>query len=223
MTAAVIVQARMGSKRLPGKVMFPLADEPVIRHVLRRCQAIQDVTVVCAVPDEPASEPIEKEAQALGVVVVRGSESDVLARYHKAARVVEAETILRVTSDCPLIDPEICRQVLALVTGGGARFASNVIPRGYPKGLDCEAFTMEELAQANHRATDASDREHVTPWIRRHASPVANLNGDPTMGDYRWVLDTMQDYKFLSFLYPGIPKGDFDWRVIWNLLDREVA
>lgn len=80
---------------------------------------------------------------------------------------------------------------------------------------------MEDLALAHHRATSASDREHVTPWIRRHASPVANLNGDLAMGGYRWVLDTMRDYEFLSGVYQSIPEGDFSWQEVWDLLDQE--
>lgn len=186
----------MTSTRLPGKMMLSLGGEPAIRHVLRRCQDIPGIDhVICAVPAGSKSTPIKREALALGVRVVTGSERDVLGRYHKAAMVVEADIIMRVTGDCPLIDPGICADVLALMEDG-VDYASNVAPRGWPKGLDCEVFTFDALSRAHQETDDPDDREHVTPWMRRNLHCV-NLDGD---GDpkLRWTLDTLNDYLFLS-------------------------
>lgn len=186
----------MTSTRLPGKAMLSLGGVPAIRHVLLRCKSIPGVDqVVCAVPDAEVSEPVVREALSLGVGVFKGSEHDVLGRYWQAARGVAADVVMRVTGDCPLIDPEICGRVLALVEPG-VDYASNVDPRGFPKGLDCEAFTFDALTRAHHETDDPYDREHVTPWMRRNLHCV-NLDGD---GDpeLRLTLDTLEDYLFLS-------------------------
>ena len=115
MTTAVVVQARMNSTRLPGKVLLKLAGRTVLSHVLARCDAIGNSDVVCcAVSDCKESDPVAAEAERCGAVVVRGSESDVLGRYRQAAEEVRAKVVMRVTSDCPLVDPEICSRVLEL-------------------------------------------------------------------------------------------------------------
>ena len=196
MTVACVIQARMTSTRLPGKMMLSLGGEPAIRHVLRRCQAIKGIDkVVCTVPEGDKSTPIKREAMALGVQIVTGSEHDVLSRYYHAAIAVKADIIMRVTGDCPLIDPEICGRVLALMDDG-VDYASNVVPRGWPKGLDCEVFTFDALERAHKEADDPYDREHVCPWMQRNLHCV-NLDGD---GDpnLRLCLDDLNDYLFLS-------------------------
>lgn len=179
--------------------MLSLSGEPVIRHVLRRCQEIPGVdTVICTVPDHPSSKPIVREALALDCRVHRGPENDVLTRYYGAAMSVGADVVMRVTGDCPLIDPEICGRVLALLTGD-IEYASNLMPRGFPDGLDCEAFTFPALSRTFLEATDTYDREHVTSWMQRNCK-TANLpgGGDP---DLRWTLDTLEDYLVLSELF----------------------
>ena len=176
--------------------MLSLGGEPCIRHVLRRCQEIEGVDVViCAVPEGPVSDPIVREAEALKVRVSYGSEHDVLDRFKIAAESVQADVIMRVTGDCPLIDPEICTQLLWLMEAG-VDYASNVMPRGFAKGLDCEVFTRAALDQANTEAVTEYDHEHVTPWIQRHLNCV-NLDGD---GDTELdlCLDDLDDYLFLS-------------------------
>ncbi|HDZ39759.1 MAG TPA: spore coat polysaccharide biosynthesis protein F [Marinobacter sp.] len=195
MTTVVIVQARLTSTRLPAKMMLSLGGEPCIRHVLRRAKEIPGIDkVVCATPVSNSA-PIWREAMALGVKVVQGSEHDVLGRFRKAALLVNADIVMRITGDCPLIDPEICGRVLELMEDG-VDYASNVMPRGFPKGLDCECFTMEALERAHKEADDPYDREHVTPFIQRMMYCV-NLDGDDDP-NLNWCLDTLQDYLFLS-------------------------
>jgi spore coat polysaccharide biosynthesis protein SpsF (cytidylyltransferase family) len=176
-------------------MMLSLGGEPTIRHVLRRCKEIPGIDkVVCATPVEK-SLPLRKEALALGVTVVQGSEHDVLGRYRKAALLVNADIIMRVTGDCPLIDPEICGRVLSLMEDG-VDYASNVLPRCFAKGLDCECFTVEALERAHKEADDPYDREHVTPWMQRNLYCV-NLDVNSS-SEERLCLDDLSDYLSLS-------------------------
>ena len=205
---ACIVQARMGSTRLPGKVMRPLAGTSVLHHVLRRCQAIPGVDLtVCATVNGPDGDAVAAEAAGLGVTVFRGSEHDVLERYHRAAGAVGADVIVRVTSDCPLIDPEVCGRVLAARDAAQADHATNNFEITYPHGLDCECFTRSALEHAAELASEPYDREHVTPWIRRHPGLVkANVHGPG--GDvtgWRWTLDYPEDLNFFDALFRWLP------------------
>ncbi len=203
--AAVIVQARMTSTRLPGKVLKDLAGHTVLHHVLRRCAAIPGIdSVCCAVPEGAAHDPIVAEAERAGAWVFRGSETDVLARYAGAARVAGAPALMRVTSDCPLIDPELCGRVLAQVRDGGADYACNNMPSSWPHGLDCEAFTAAALFEAEAEAQDSYEREHVTPWLRK--APHLRRANVPGPGGWaaeqRWTLDLPEDYAFFQALFP---------------------
>ncbi len=214
MTVAAIIQARMGSSRLPGKVLLTLQGRTVLDHVITRCQAIRGVDAVCcAVPETPDSDPVAEEAARLGAIVVRGPEQDVLARYDGAARELGADIIMRVTSDCPLTDPEVNAQVLELLRRTGADYAANNLEPDWPHGLDCEAFSAAALAEAAREARDPYEREHVTPWLRQHPSlrraHLAGPGGD--IGDLRWTLDYPEDLAFFSTLFeklsPGLERG----------------
>lgn len=159
--------------------------------------------VVCAVPDSADCQPIADEAEAAGAVVSRGSETDVLDRYHKAARAVNADVVMRVTSDCPLIDPSICGDLLSLRASESADYVSNNMPPSFPHGLDCEAFTIAALDRAANAATESLDREHVTPWLRRERNiKRANLLA-PTSEflSQRWTLDFPEDYEFFRAIW----------------------
>ncbi len=214
MTNAVIVQARMASKRLPGKILLPIGDGTVLDQVLKRCLAIKNIdNVVCAIPDSKDCNAIATVASRFGVTVFRGSADDVLARYLGAAKVVNAHIIVRITSDCPLIDPKVCSDVLDLVLGGNVDFACNNMPRSWPHGLDCEAVTIEWLARAAKEAKDPWEREHVMPWIRHHPDVrIANHKG-PGNGieRHRWTLDTKEDYDFLQAIWPHLYNGASAW------------
>src|SRR5205809_123820 len=149
MTTAVVVQARMGSSRLPGKVLLELAGKPVLAHVLSRCRDIRSAdAIVCAMPDDPSSRPLESLALECGVDVFHGPENDVLGRHLGAAASVCADVVMRITSDCPLIDPDICDEVVRLRRHDNVDYASNNLPRSFPHGLDCEVFTFAALEQA---------------------------------------------------------------------------
>ena len=199
----VVVQARMGSTRLPGKVLKPIGDRRVIDHVLARCKRIGSADLVCcAVPDEPASETLVAAAKENDVAVVLGSEDDVLARFQKAAIETDADVLLRVTCDCPLIDPGLCDELIALRAETGADYGNNIDPRCWPDGLDCEVFTRATLERAVAETFEKRDREHVTPWMRRHPDlRRCHLpSPDVAWGALRWTLDYPEDLAFFEAL-----------------------
>ncbi|MGF1462262.1 MAG: cytidylyltransferase domain-containing protein, partial [Maricaulaceae bacterium] len=212
MTVAAIVQARWGSSRLPGKTLERIGSKTALAWCLDRCAAIPGVdVVVCAVPDTAINDPVAEEAARGGHQVTRGSEDDVLARYVAAARQVEAQTVMRITSDCPFIDPAIAGRVLALSAEAGVDYACNNMPPAFPHGLDCDAFDAELLYEADALAWDRYDREHVTPYIRRHAHITrASLTGPGgVFADLRWTLDYEEDLAFFRAVADALgPKAE---------------
>ena len=216
MTVAAIVQARLGSTRLPAKVLLPLpTGRTVLEEVLHRCRQIDGVdVVVCAIPNTPENDIVahvaakiiwvpagkHKVADWVRPVIVRGPEHDVLSRYVKAAKEVDASVIMRITADCPLIDPEVCAKVLRVVTEGRADYASNVERRSYPQGFDCQVVTRRILDWANENATEPYDREHVLTILDRASSLGChknNVSAYPDRSHIRWTLDTLADYKVI--------------------------
>lgn len=188
--------------------MAELAGVPALIHVLHRCRSIEGVDeVCCAISDEENSDPVEALAQEHGFLTVRGSENDVLERYQMAATQTDADIVMRVTSDCPLIDPAVCGQLLDVRRGEGADYANNIDPRAWPKGLDCEVFTRHILEKAGVRAENADDREHVTPWMRREPTlRRASLpSPDPSWGKLRWTLDYPEDLQFMEAVFALLP------------------
>lgn len=204
MTTAIVIQARTGSTRLPGKVLAQLGDRTVIEQVIRRCQKIIGADVViCATSVLSGDDALVKPAEKAGALVVRGDESDVLSRYVLAASAVKASIVMRITADCALIDPEICSNLLALRASQNADYASNALELSFPVGLDCEAFTLKALMEAQEKASKPYEREHVTPWlIEAKSLKRANLHsGDASLGKLRWVLDYPEDLKFVRAVY----------------------
>jgi spore coat polysaccharide biosynthesis protein SpsF (cytidylyltransferase family) len=207
MTTAVVVQARMGSSRLPGKVLMDIAGRTALAHVLRRCALIPGAdVVVCATTPAASDDPVATAAASLGAAVFRGSETDVLDRYLGAARMVDANVVLRVTSDCPLIDPDVCGRVLALQQSTGAALVTNNRPPSWPHGLDCEAISREGLEASAANAADPFEREHVSPWLRRHPEwPSADLPGPGgELPECRWTLDYPEDLQFFRAIFPHL-------------------
>jgi len=214
MTIGVIVQARMGSTRLPGKVLMPLAGRTVLSWVLERCCVIPGIDAVCcAIPQGIADDEVALEARRCGVEVFRGAQHDVLYRYYRAAQFMGLETVMRVTSDCPLIDPWLCGEVLSLHAEPGVDYACNNLPPSWPHGLDCEAFGFDWLARAVRNADAAVDREHVTPYMRRHPRATRRNLARPGSSAYhqRWTLDTRRDLWFLQELAELLPPGPAGW------------
>lgn len=179
MTTVIIVQARMGSKRFPGKIMAPFLPgprggprKPVLWHVLRRCKAVKNADlVVLATPDSWDHADAWLLAESLDCHTFTGSEKNVLDRYYQAAKFHEMrpdDLIVRITADCPLINARVADALIELHQKQGADYGSNLLPRTYPKGYDCEVMTFQALKAAWCMSLRAYDKEHVTPWLQRH-------------------------------------------------------
>ena len=208
MNKSVIIQARYGSTRLPGKVLKPIGAYSVLEHVIRRCQKIFDVDVICCtIPDSFENNIVADLAESLGSIVHRGSEQDVLSRYTEAAKMISADIVMRVTSDCPVIDYKICEKLIEILEKTGSDYVSNNFPPSFPHGLDCEVFTIESLLKANEYASNIFDREHVTPWIR--SSDLIKkenfFNKDNNITNLRWTLDYKEDLEFFQELDRHLP------------------
>ena len=226
MKTVAIVQARMGSTRLPGKVLADLAGKPVLAWVVRAARAASGVDDVwVATSTAAADDAVAAWCKANGVSVHRGSENDVLDRYVGAARASGAQVVVRITADCPFLDPAVIAQTIRLRLITGAAYASNVDPPTWPDGLDCEALTADTLIAAAAEATRPSDREHVTPFVRNNRDRFASdtlVAPLPGLAAERWTLDTPEDFALLSALAtrlrPDQPPSYLD---VLAVLDRE--
>lgn len=202
-----IVQARLSSSRLPNKMLVDLAGKPVLARTLERAQAIQGVdAVILATSISPEDQPLLDMAERLGVQGYAGSLEDVLDRIHSAAKQASAETVMRLTGDCPLLDPKLCHDVLLRFQKGDADYVSNVRPPTYPDGLDAEVFSFEALDTAWREATLRSDREHVTQYLWRHPDRfrLANVSGDEDFSTLRWTVDEPDDLDFMRRVYKSL-------------------
>ena len=200
MKTVCIIQARMLSSRMPGKVLLPLpTGQSVLEEVVGRCLNIRGVDkVVVAIPDLGIDDlllPFIPRAAD----VFRGPHEDVLARYHQAAMAYSASTIMRVTADCPLLNPEVCENVLRTYENGDFDFCSNTVPRTFPRGLDCEVFSWQLLDFTHKSAVSPQDREHVTLWMlngwMRASFKIEGIQAKADYSHFQWSLDTPEDYR----------------------------
>ena len=209
-----IIQARTGSTRLPGKVMYPLDGTHTLAHVINRVSTaeIVDNTVV-ATSTEPPDDIVERCASMAGADVVRGSESDVLSRFHRAAKRYCPDVLVRVTADCPLISPDTIDQVVQRLIETDADYSTNIIERTFPRGLDVETFTFESFKQVHRESTASHHREHVTPYYREQTDQfdLVSVTSDEVF-DERW----MQDRTDLRLT---VDEAD-DYELLWEIYDR---
>lgn len=223
----LIMQARMGSTRLPGKVLKTLAGKSVLAHGIERCLAMQNVDeVVIATTESPEDDRIVQEAHRLGIACFRGSEQDVLSRYYGAAVEHRADLVIRVTSDCPLLDPDVSDHVIQkFLADATYDYMSNTLARCYPRGLDTEVFTMAALTAAMQEAELELEREHVTPFLYRRPERFrlgSYGEADVQAAQYRWTLDTPEDWELISTIYDRLYEGQiFSWREVLALMERE--
>ena len=217
-----IIQARRGSSRLPDKVLLPLGGQMVLTHVIKRCKAIKSVDeVVLATVDNPYEDILEEVALSAGASVYRGSEQDVLDRYYQAAVKAKATHVMRITSDCPLIDPDVCNDLVLRVIDTNSDYGGN---GSFIHGLDCEVFTMEALEKAHKTAANKEDREHVTLWMKRDPSvKQIHLALDDTKGysKYRLTLDYPDDYELLSRIFAEIKDQIKPWREVVAIIEND--
>ncbi|WP_281883037.1 glycosyltransferase family protein [Paenibacillus sp. YYML68] len=218
MKTTVIIQARMGSSRLPGKVLMNLVDKPILAHVINRCKAIPLVDdIVVATTTDPADEVIADLVRSESVAVHRGSESHVLSRYYEAAIANQSDVVVRVTSDCPLLDPQVSNDVIRMFKeASSAQYCSNTLTRTFPQGLDTEVFSFDALEQAYRNADQAYEQEHVTPYIYQHDDQFRLLQYThlKDYSHYRWTVDTAEDYQLVDQIYRELyrPGDIFSWQ-----------
>lgn len=206
MRVVAIVQARMTSTRLPGKVLAPIAGRPMLARVierLERARRLSGVWVACTAG--AADDGVADLARQLGAGVFRGPEEDVLTRFVGAARAAAAEVVVRITADCPLIMPEVVDRVVADLVDHprSADYAANVLRRTYPRGLDAEALFIDSLLRADRYASTPEEREHVTLAIRRDPRRFARISVEDSddASSLRWTVDTALDLEHLNRLY----------------------
>lgn len=220
-----IIQARMGSTRLPGKTLIDICGKPLLEHILDRIQKSTKIDeFVIATTDNIEDNSIINFSARMGISCFCGSEEDVLDRYYQCARLHKADIIVRITADDPFKDPIVVDRVVCEILGSNYDYVSNTIHPTYPEGLDIEVFTFEALERSWREATTALDREHVTPylWLHPDKFKIKNIEYEKNLSHMRWTLDTLEDLAFTREIYKKlyVPGKLFLMQDILNLLEE---
>lgn len=223
MSIVAILQARASSSRLPNKVLKPILGIPMLQHQIERVSRSKLIDqLVVATSVEPSDDELSALLGRLGVRVYRGSLDDVLDRFYHAALDLKPSHVVRLTGDCPLMDPEVIDDVITHHLNTSADYTSNVSPPSFPDGLDVEVMTLSTLERAWNSANLASDREHVTSYIRKEASGflVQNIENKQDLSALRWTVDELADFDFVSEVYAHLYQDnpEFSMLDILNLL-----
>lgn len=223
-----IIQARMTSSRLPGKVLIDIVGSPMIQHVVRRVSSAKmvDQTVI-ATTDDPADNPIEEFCLSNGYICYRGHPFDVLDRYYQAALINQADIIVRITADCPIMDPDLIDSLIQSFLDAEVDFAANRFPppwkRSYPIGLDIEIVHFDALKKAWLEAESAFEREHVMPYLYDQPGRFKILltHHEPDYGDKRWTVDTPEDLALITNIFEKFaPRVDFSWLEVIEMVKK---
>lgn len=215
MKIGIIVQARMGSTRLPGKTFKEVLGYPLLSYLIDRLRRVEGVTsIILATTTKAIDNILVTFATGQEIFSFRGSETNVLERFYLAAKARQLDVVVRVTADCPLIDPAIITQAISeFVKGAGeVDYISNTLDRTYPRGMDVEVFSFAALEQAYLSARDPFEQEHVTPYIYLHPEQfkIKQFKNQENLSLYRWTVDTPEDFelieKLLTAVYPGKPQ-----------------
>lgn len=227
MRIVATIEARMRSTRLPGKVLLPILGRPMLELMIERLRRVSQLdAIVVATTSDPSCDPIEALAQRLGVGCFRGSEDDVLERVLFAARSAQADVIVELTADCPLIDPELTDEAISAFLAADADYASNCLQEPYPRGLDVQVFSMAVLEEVARLTNDPADREHVSLYIYEHPERYRLLGvptGTPEVADLRLTVDTPEDFELVTRVYQSLYplNPDFGWREIVELFRQQ--
>jgi glutamate-1-semialdehyde 2,1-aminomutase len=224
MKIVALVQARMGSTRLPNKVMRTVEGIPLIEILLRRLSKARRLDAIAvATSVEPRNDPLAEHVKKLGHAVERGSENDVLDRFLQAARAQKADVVVRVTGDCPLVDPGLVDEVVVGFLESGVDYYSNVAPPTYPDGLDLEVFKAAALERAARETQQPYDHEHVTPYLRESGRfTTANHRNPVDLSAQRWTVDEAADLAVIERIFARFrPRLDFSWTEVLELRRRE--
>lgn len=239
MKIVIINQARMTSTRLPGKVLKQVLGKSLLEYQIERLQRVRLVDqIVIATTTNDIDQPIIDLCNRLSISHYRGSEDDVLARYHGAAITYQADVVVRVTSDCPVIDPQVIDQVIQFYIDAYPKYDyfSNCLERTYPRGMDTEVFAFKALDQAFQQATDQLDREHVTPFIYRNPDryQLGKVTNSKKLDNHRWTVDMPEDFelikKIIESLYPIKPNFSLEdclellsQHTEWNMINKNIG
>jgi len=220
MSTVAILQARMSSTRLPGKVLMELCGQPLLYHIIKRVEQTKELDkIIVATSEKKEDDPIASYANSIGIGCFRGSEENVLSRFFLAASMYQADIIVRLTGDNPLVDPKVLETLLTYFKGCGFPYASCV---GYPLGLGAEVFTFEALADAYAHAEKEYEREHVTPYMYRDPEKTGKLAARKDLSSLRFTVDTPEDFKFVKCVYDALYHGSHDFYLndILDLLEK---
>ena len=222
-----IIQARMGSSRLPGKVLKQICGRPMLGWVAERASRSKLISrIVVATTTDPGDDPVEKFCESSSITCFRGSEFDVLDRYYQSAKANQAEIVVRLTADCPLIDAALIDKTIKKLFETAADFAANRLPppfmRTYPIGLDTEVATFKALETAWKLAKKPFEREHVMPFLYdpQNNFKVEILDAEQNYGNFRWTVDTPEDLEFIQQVTAKLGcQLDFNWQDVLKILE----
>lgn len=203
MNNLLIIQARMGSSRMSGKVLKELCGKPMLQHIVERTMKSKNVDhVMVATTVAKTDQRVAELCYAISVDCFRGDENDVLDRYYQAAKKYHPENVVRITADCPLIDPMVIDEVIDAHIRGDYDYTSNTLVETYPDGLDTEVFKFSALREAWEKAELSSEREHVTPYIKFKGDfKRFSVILEPSLADKRWTVDVEEDFKMIEQIY----------------------
>jgi len=223
---AVIIQARTTSTRLPKKVLKDINGKPMLWHIINRLKFSKKLDdIILAIPDTKENNVLEKFAKDNKIKYFRGSEEDVLSRYYETAKKFKCNIIIRITSDCPLIDSGVVDLVIEKHLNSDADYTSNVQIRTYPKGMDVEVLNFQTLKKAHDETNDPANREHVTLYIRKHPNifKQTNVINNQNLSSMRWTVDEKKDLELIRRIYNKLyRKGKiFSMPEILKLLEKE--
>lgn len=228
MKIGVIIQARVGSTRLANKVLKKIEDKTVLGHVIERVSQSKVINeLIIATTDLDRDDAIKEETLKYKAKVFRGSEEDVLSRYYFAAKENNLDVVVRITSDCPLIDPKVLDEIIEFYLKNEYEVVSNasseISNRTYPRGLDIEIFSFDLLENAYNNASENYHREHVTPYIYENSEKIFYYKNNIDYSKYRWTLDTVEDFEAITEVYKYLYKGKHNFYLedIINLFEKK--
>lgn len=218
-----LIQARIGSSRLPSKILKNLGSKTVLEHVVervKRAKLVDEVVVVTTIEKQDLE--VVRYCSENSIRVFVGSEDDVLDRYYQAAKLFKPDNVIRITSDCPLMDPNVIDMVVKAHLGKESDYTSNTLDETFPDGEDVEVFTFNSLERAWNDATLQSEREHVTPYIKTNPElfKLQSIKNDENLSDKRWTIDNQEDYDFLEKIFYSLESENefFGMDEVLNLL-----
>ena len=224
MKVVAVVQARMGSTRLPNKVMKPVGGVPMIELLLSRLSQAKEVDqIIVATSVDERNRPLVELVNKLGFACEQGSENDVLGRFVMAAKAHQADVVVRITGDCPLVAPELVDEAIRRFKAAGVDYFSNISPPTYPDGLDIEVCTFKALDQASKETSEPFDREHVTPYVRESGRfNTAAMQHSQDLSAMRWTVDEPADFDVIEKVFQYFhPRTNFTWREVLDLQQQQ--